>query len=90
MIRFLASGTISSLVAKNRTSKNFQTLQIWLKFCAIWKEKIIIDLFSFFIDWYLNIMQKAYLTKIEGMMASFAIFTTAATYYKVRGGGGRV
>ena len=82
----MKSGTISSLVAIKRISKNFQTLQIWLKFCAIWKEKIIIDLFSFFIDWYLNIMQKAYLTKIEGMMAIFAIVTTAATYYKIMEG----
>ena len=44
-------------------------------------------LFSFFIDWCLNIMQKVYLIKIEGMMAIFAIVTTAATYYKIMGGG---
>ena len=35
-------------------------------------------------------MQKAYLTKIEGMMAIFAIVTTAAMYYKIMEGGGRL
>ena len=57
MIRFFASGTISSLVAIKRISKNFQTLQIWLKFCAISKQKIVIEHFNSFIDWCLNIMQ---------------------------------
>ena len=31
--------------------------------------------------------KKVYLTKIEGMMVIFAIVTTAATYYKIMGGG---
>ena len=50
---------------------------------------MIIDLFSFFIDWCLNILQKVYLTQFEGMMAIFAIVTTAATYYKIMEEGGR-